>query len=46
MAEGEIEDELRTGPLGTEADVLIVIVDDESSQTQNTSIVSAHVVSG
>lgn len=46
LTHAEVEDELCASPLCGETDVLVIIVDDESSQTQKTGIVSADVVSG
>ncbi len=46
LTHAEVEDELCASPLCGETDVLVIIVDDESSQAQKTGIVSADVVSG
>ena len=44
LTETEVEDELGAGPSGAEADVLVVMVDDETSESVNTSVVAADVV--
>lgn len=44
LTETEVEDELGAGPSGAEGDVLVVMVDDETSESVNTSVVAADVV--
>ena len=44
LAESEVEDELGAGPGGAEADVLVIMVDDETSETVNSSVVATDVV--
>ena len=45
LTETKVEDELRAGPSGAEGDVLVVMVDDETSESMNTSVVAADVFS-
>lgn len=43
MADSEIEDKLGASPGGTETDVLIVVVNDEASQTKDSGVVAADI---
>ena len=45
LTETKVEDELGAGPSGAETDVLVVMVDDETSESVNTSIVATDVFS-